>query len=385
VLIQERFAPLRGLSVGLICNPTTVDRRLRHAVDLFHEARGVRLTALFGPEHGVRGDIQYMASVGDERDRRTGVPVHSLYGTAAESLRPDPRTLRGLDALVFDIQDVGARYYTYQATMLFCMEAAARAKLAFFVLDRPNPIGGRAVEGPALSPGFESFCGVHDVAVRHGLTVGELAGLYREERRLDIALTVIPCRGLRRGMYQRDTCLPWIFPSPNMPMPETALVYPGMCLLEGTNISEGRGTTRPFEMFGAPWLDGSRLAEALAAERMPGVRFRPVSFVPTWDKHAGARCHGVEVMVVDRETFRPFRTGFACVAAARAQNPGRFRWRTEPYEFVEHVPAFDLLCGSSREREALESGQGLRDLAPVWAREERAFAKRRARHLRYDP
>jgi len=383
VLVEKRFAPLRGLAVGLVCNPTAVDRRMRHAADLFHEARGVRLKALFGPEHGVRGDVQYMAAAKNERDRRTGVPVHSLYGTDAESLRPEPRVLRGLEALVFDIQDVGARYYTYQATMLFCMEAAAKARIGFFVLDRPNPIGGLAVEGPALRPGFESFCGVHDVAVRHGLTVGELAGLYREERGLDISLTVIPCRGWRRGMYQRGTGLPWVFPSPNMPTPETALVYPGMCLLEGTNLSEGRGTTRPFELFGAPWLEDDRLAQALAAERLPGVRFRPVRFVPTWDKHAGLRCHGVEVMVVDRETFRPFRTGIACVAAARAQDTKR--WRTEPYEFVAHVRAFDLLCGSGREREALERGRGWRDLAAAWAREERAFEKRRLRHLRYEP
>jgi len=385
VLAEDRFRPLRGLAVGLVCNPTSVDRRLRHAADLFHEAKGVKLSALFGPEHGIRGDIQYMAAVGDERDRRTGVRVRSLYGNSADSLRPADRTLRGLDALAFDIQDVGARFYTYQATMLFCMEAAAKAKLPFLVLDRPNPIGGRAVEGPALRPGFESFCGVHDVAVRHGLTVGELAGLYREERGLDLALTVIPCRGWRRRMHQRDTGLPWVLPSPNMPTPETALVYPGMCLLEGTNLSEGRGTTRPFELFGAPWLDAFRLAAELDAERLPGVRFRPASFVPAWDKHAGARCHGVEVVVDDRGKFRPFRTGVACVAAARAQDPGRFRWRTKAYEFVEHVPAFDLLCGSAREREALESGRGWRDLAAEWAREERAFIRRRSRHLLYEP
>jgi uncharacterized protein YbbC (DUF1343 family) len=240
------------------------------------------------------------------------------------------------------------------------------------------------VEGPALRPGFESFCGVHDVAVRHGLTVGELAALYREERGLDLALTVIPCRGWRRGMYQRDTGLPWVFPSPNMPSPETALVYPGMCLIEGTNLSEGRGTTRPFELFGAPWLDADRLAEALAGDRLPGVRFRPASFVPSWDKHAGTRCHGVEVVVVNREAFRPFRTGVACVAAARAQDPGRFRWRTEPYEFVERVPAFDLLCGSARERDTIERGRGWRELAAAWEREERAFSKRRAGYLRYE-
>jgi uncharacterized protein YbbC (DUF1343 family) len=385
VLVGERFAPLRGLAVGLICNPTSVDGRLRHAADLLREARGVRLAALFGPEHGVRGDRQYMAAVDDELDGRTGVPVHSLYGSGPGSLRPGEWQLLGLDALVFDIQDVGSRYYTYQATMLYCMEAAARAKLAFFVLDRPNPIGGLAVEGPALLPGFESFCGVHDVAVRHGLTVGELAGLYREERGLDLPLTVIPCRGWRRGMHRRETGLPWVFPSPNMPTPETALVYPGMCLLEGTNLSEGRGTTRPFELFGAPWLDAGRLAEALFASRLPGVRFRPASFVPAWDKHAGALCHGVEVVVDDREAFRPFRTGVACVAAARAQDPGSFRWRTEPYEFVADIPAFDLLCGSAREREALERGRGWRDLAAEWGREERAFGKRRARHLLYKP
>jgi len=384
VLVEKRFAPLRGLAVGLVCNPTAVDRRLRHAADLFREARGVRLAALFGPEHGIRGDVQYMSPVGSGRDRQTAVRVHSLYGNSADSLRPADRTLRGIDALVFDIQDVGARYYTYQATMLFCMEAAARAGLPFFVLDRPNPIGGHAVEGPALRPGFGSFCGVHDVAVRHGLTVGELARLYREERKLDLALTVIPCRGWRRNMFHRDTGLPWVFPSPNMPTPETALVYPGMCLLEGTNLSEGRGTTRPFELFGAPWLDAERLAEALGSQRLPGVLFRPVRFVPAWDKHAGSRCHGVEIVVAGREAFRPFRTGVACVAAARAQNPGRFRWRTKPYEFVERVPAFDLLCGSAREREALERGGGWRDLAAEWAREERAFVKRRARHLLYD-
>jgi uncharacterized protein YbbC (DUF1343 family) len=385
VLVEERFAPLRGLAVGLICNPTSVDRRLRHAADLFHAARGVRLAALFGPEHGVRGDIPYMAAVADERDRRTGIPVHSLYGSSADSLRPDPRKLSGLDALVFDVQDVGARYYTYQATMLFCMEAAAREKLAFFVLDRPNPIGGLAVEGPGLRPGFGSFCGVHNIAVRHGLTVGELAGMYREERGLGLELSVIPCRGWRRGMHQRDTGLPWVFPSPNMPTPETAIVYPGMCLLEGTNLSEGRGTTRPFELFGAPWLDAGRLMETLVSERLPGVRFRPASFVPAWDKHAGVRCHGLEIFVVDREAFRPFRTGVACVAAARAQDPEKFQWRTEPYEFVEHVPAFDLLCGSARERNALERGREWRDLTAAWGREERAFAKRRIRHLLYKP
>jgi uncharacterized protein YbbC (DUF1343 family) len=384
VLAQERFRQLRGLAVGLVCNPTAVDRRLRHAADLLGSAPGVRLGALFGPEHGVRGDAQYMSAVGDERDRRTGVPVHSLYGPARESLRPAREQLAGLDALVFDIQDVGSRYYTYQATMMLCMEAAAEAGLRFVVLDRPNPIGGLAIEGPALRPGFESFCGLHDLAVRHGMTVGELAALFRDERGLSLELEVVECQGWRRAMHFRDTGLPWVLPSPNMPTPETALVYPGMCMLEGTNLSEGRGTTRPFELFGAPWLDGDALASALAGERLPGVLFRPASFVPTWDKHAGTRCYGVELHVVDPHAFRPFRTGMACILHARAQVPGAFAWRSEEYEFVKGVLAFDLLCGSDRERLGLENGLGLRDLQRPWAAEERAFARRRARYIRYD-
>ncbi len=383
VLASRRFAPLRGLRVGLVCNPTAVDRRLRHAADVLSEAPGVRLGALFGPEHGVRGDVQYMEAVGDARDRATGLSVHSLYGASEESLRPRRSQLVGLDALVFDVQDVGTRYYTYQATMLLCMEAAASAGLRFVVLDRPDPVGGRAVEGPALRPAFRSFCGLHDLAVRHGMTVGELATLFRAERRLDLELEVVPCEGWRRDQDFAATGLPWVMPSPNMPTPDTALVYPGMCLLEGTNLSEGRGTTRPFHLFGAPWLDGEQLARDLDAERLPGVRFRPAGFTPTWDKHAGVHCHGAELHVTDPVAFRPFRTGLACVAVARAQDPDRFAWRTEPYEFVSGIPAFDLLCGSDRERRAIEAGAGWRDLAHAFAGEERAFLRRRARFLRY--
>jgi uncharacterized protein YbbC (DUF1343 family) len=371
------------MSIGLVCNPTAVTARLVHAADLLASAPGVRLAALFGPEHGVRGDAQYMAAVGGERDRRTGIAVHSLYGETADSLKPRPEQLAGLDALVFDIQDVGTRYYTYQATMMLCMEAAAAAKVAFVVLDRPNPIGGEEVEGPRLFPGFESFCGLHDLAVRHGMTVGELARLFVAERKLSVELEVIACEGWQRALGFRETGLPWVFPSPNMPTPETALVYPGMCLLEGTNLSEGRGTTRPFELFGAPWLDAHRLAADLAAERLPGVAFRPASFVPTWDKHAGVRCHGVELFVTDAARFQPFRAGLACVVHARAQDAARFAWRTEPYEFVADVPAFDLLCGSARERKAIEAGAGVADLARGFAPEERVFARRRAPYLAY--
>jgi uncharacterized protein YbbC (DUF1343 family) len=384
VLAASRFRALRGQRVGLVCNPTAVTARLEHAADLLHAAPGVELGALFGPEHGVRGDAQYMAAVAGERDPRTGVPVHSLYGSTEASLRPTAEQLSRLDALVFDVQDVGTRWYTYQATMMLSLQAAAEAHVGFVVLDRPNPVGGVAVEGPRLLPGFRSFCGRHDLAVRHGLTVGELAHLFRDELQLDVALEVVPCDGWRRAATYRETGLPWVLPSPNMPTPETALVYPGTCLLEGTNLSEGRGTTRPFELVGAPWLDGARLARDLAAERMPGVAFRPASFVPTWDKHAGQRCHGVELLVTDPPRFRPFRAGLAVVVHARRQDPGRFAWRTEPYEFVSEVPAFDLLCGSAREREAIEAGADPAELARAFAPEERAFRRRREPYLRYD-
>jgi len=384
VLAAGRFALLRGRRVGLVCNPTAVTRRLDHAADLVRAAPGVELKLLLGPEHGVRGDAQYMAAVeGEPRDPRTGVPVASLYGEGADSLRPSPAVLDGLDTLVFDLQDVGTRYYTYQATMLLCMEAAAAARIAFVVLDRPNPLGGVQVEGPALRPGFESFCGLHDLAVRHGLTVGELALLFRAERRLDLELTVVECQGWQREIRFRETGLPWVFPSPNMPTPETALAYPGACLLEGTNLSEGRGTTRPFELAGAPWLDGQALCEALRRERLPGAAWRPVSFVPTWDKHAGQRCHGVELHVADPDRFRPFRAGLALLAHARRQDLGRFAWRREPYEFVGDVPAFDLLCGSDRERLAIEAGATLSELERAVEPEERAFERRRRPFLIY--
>ena len=379
--VADRFRELRGMTVGLVCNPTSVDRRFRHAADLLHEAPGVKLAALFGPEHGVRGDVQYMAAVGEERDRKTGLPMWSLYGETVDSLQPRPEQLAGLDALVFDIQDVGSRYYTYQATMMLCMEAAAAAGIGFVVLDRPNPIGGALVEGPALRPGFTSFCGMHDLAPRHGMTVGELALLFRAERGLHVDLTVVQCQGWRRSEGIGE--VPWVLPSPNMPTPDTALVYPGMCLLEGTNLSEGRGTTRPFELWGAPWLDAERLAADLAAMRLPGVAFRPAAFVPTFDKHRGERCHGVQLHVTDRDAFRPVRTGIACVMAARGQDAHRFAWRTEPYEFVEGVLAFDLLCGSSREREAIEKGASLAEIVKAWAPEERAFLKRRSHCLLY--
>ncbi len=384
VIAAQGFAPWHGLRLGLICNPTTVDRRLVHLADLLAGRSDVELARLFGPEHGVRGTAQDMVGVdGVARDARSGVPVVSLYGRSFDSLRPPPQTLEGLDALVFDIQDVGSRYYTYIYTMMLCMEAAAQAKLPFWVLDRPNPIGGVEVEGNLVEKGFESFVGLHPLPVRHGLTAGELASLFKAERGLDVELHVVELEGWRRSMLFDETGLPWVPPSPNMPTLDTALCYPGQCLLEGTNLSEGRGNTRPFEVFGAPFIEPHALAEKLTALDLPGVTYRPLWFQPTFHKHAGQMCGGLMLHVTDRRAFRPFATGLAVVAAVRELWPDKFRWRTETYEFVEGILAFDLLCGTDRIRKELEAGAGLATIRASWADAQARFSASRKPYLRY--
>ena len=377
--VPELLQAVQGLSAGAILNPTSVTEELEHLADVLH-ARGV-LSALFGPEHGVRGDVQYLEEVKEARDPRTGVRAHSLYGKDFASLTPRDEHLRGLEALIFDVQDAGSRYYTYLATMGLAMQAAGKHKLRFLVLDRPNPIGGVAVEGGVIHPGFESFVGLFPVCARHGLTAGEYARLINEKIGCD--LQVIPMRGWRRDLYFGETRLPWVMPSPNMPTPETALVYPGMCLLEGTNLSEGRGTTRPFELFGAPWLDARRLAADLTRERLEGVRFRPCAFTPTWDKHKGQRCHGVQIHVFYPRGLDSVRLGVAAVAHARAQDPAKFRWRTERYEFVEDKPAIDLLTGNAIFRARAEQGASVDQLCGLWSEERASFARERERFLLY--
>lgn len=381
VLRDSDFARLVGRRVGLVCHPASVDSRLRHAADLFAAAPGVELAALFGPEHGYTGVAQDLIGVGD--GHVSGLRVHSLYGSSVTSLRPAAEHLRGLDVLVIDLQDIGSRYYTFQATMLYCLEAAAGTGLGVVVLDRPNPLGGNLVEGPALRDGFESFVGPHDIATRHGLTIGELARLYRAERGLDVELEVIACDGWRRDRMFARTGLPWVLPSPNMSTWDTALVYPGQCLIEGTNLSEGRGTTRPFEFCGAPWIDPPALAAILEQGGLPGVVFRPTWFRPTFQKFAGTDCGGVQLHVTDGAAFQPVRTGLAVLASLRELSGTRFAWRTEEYEFVTDRPAIDLLFGSNRERSALETGTPWQAIAAAWESEEAAFRLRRRPFLIY--
>jgi uncharacterized protein YbbC (DUF1343 family) len=387
ILAAERFERLRGLRVGLVAHPASVDAQLRHAVDLLAAAPGVELKAVFGPEHGWLGHAQDLEAVAEGAVAEARAPrVISLYGDSVASLRPTSVQLAGIDLLVIDLQDVGARYYTFQATMLYCLEAANALGSPVLVLDRPNPIGGNVIEGPTLVHGYESFVGAHDVPIRHGLTIGELAQFYQAEKQLtNTVVEVLPCAGWRREMFFEDTGLPWVLPSPNMPTVDTAVVYPGQCLLEGTNLSEGRGTTRPFEMCGAPGLNAAALAACLNLERLPGVVFRAAAFQPTFQKHAGRPCAGVQLHVTDRRQFQPVRTGLAVLLWLRELTSAEFRWRTEPYEFVADPIAIDLLFGSDRERLALESGSSWQEIAAAWAPEETAFQERRRPCLIYPP
>jgi uncharacterized protein YbbC (DUF1343 family) len=385
VWVEGKFAALKGLRVGVIANPTSVDSRMVHIADYLRRDSGVHLVALFGPEHGIRADAQDMIGVSSDLDSRTGVPVHTLYGPTIESLTPTSDQLDGLDALVFDVQDVGSRYYTFAATMLYAMRAVSALGLRFFVLDRPNPIGGRIVEGPTIQPGFESFVGPHPVPIRHGMTVGELARFFVDECAIDLDLTVVPCQGWKRDMSWAETGLQWVLPSPNMPTPETALVYPGGCLIEGTNLSEGRGTTRPFELWGAPWLDCDPMAEP--GPWTEGCLCRPCAFRPTFHKHALKTCFGVQPHVVDPAKFSPVWFYTAMLARARSQRTDLFAWRREPYEFVVEPIAIDLLYGSDRERRLIETDPSegdLLDLRSLWAKDEADFRSRRAPYLLYD-
>jgi uncharacterized protein YbbC (DUF1343 family) len=371
---------LRGRRVGLIANPTAVTPDLTHAAMALLKTRAIRLQALFGPEHGIWADAQDLIEVEDSRDPKTGLPVFSLYGRTRV---PTAEMLQGVDALVFDIQDVGSRYYTFIYTMLHAMEACAAHGKMLVVLDRPNPIDGATLEGNVLAGAFRSFVGQHPLAARHGMTVGELALMFQDELRLDLELHVVKLKNWRRRASFEETGLPWVMPSPNMPTVDTASVYPGGCLIEGTNLSEGRGTTRPFELVGAPWLDAWALSDEMNRERLPGVRFRAAYFTPTFQKHAGQLCAGVGVHVTDRRQFPAFLAYLLLIEKARRQDPRRFAWRQPPYEYEYVKPPIDILCGTDRVRLAIERGEPVRRFVPQWREELKLFKKRRAKYLLY--
>jgi uncharacterized protein YbbC (DUF1343 family) len=391
ILVQERRDLCRGRRVGVLCHPASVTPDLVHVVDRLIGA-GIKPAHLFGPEHGVRGEAQDMVGVDGECDRRTGIPVTSLYGSSFDSLSPPADALGQIDVLLIDLQDIGSRYYTYVWTMALAMKAAATAGVQIVVLDRPNPLGGVEVEGGDVDPAAESFVGLGSIPVRHGLTMGEMAKLVRAgipwggerwKRPLDCDLEVVAARGWQRRDWFEATGLPWVLPSPNMPTVDTAFVYPGLCLIEGTNVSEGRGSTRPFEIIGAPFIDGYELAARLSRQDLPGVQFRPLSFRPTFQKHAGKSCGGVQLHVTDRLAFRPYRVGIALLRELWAVGGGQFGWRTEPYEFVSHRLAIDLLTGGDAVRLGVERGLDLEEIFASFVPAERAFHERRRDCLIY--
>jgi uncharacterized protein YbbC (DUF1343 family) len=382
---------VRGARVGLVAHPASVDRGMTHARAVLDRV-GASPRIVFGPEHGYGGEAQDMVGVADARDRR-GTPVRSLYGERFEDLSPRDDDVRDLDVIVVDLQDVGARYYTFVWTALLALRVASRLGVRTLVLDRPNPIGAdpSTIEGRLPEARCLSFVGLEPVPIRHALTLGEILAHRAREERL-AGLDVVASRGLPLEADARAWGRPFVPPSPNMPTFDTALVYPGACLLEGTNLSEGRGTTRPFEVFGAPWLDGERLAVDFARDSLPGVVARPITFLPTFHKHARQACGGVHVHVTEPRAFRPVEAYLTLIALARAQAPERFAFRTERYEFVDDVPAFDLLMGSAGAREAMLAGAAPQDLRAAFARpttaelslaaEARAHAARHARRRR---
>jgi uncharacterized protein YbbC (DUF1343 family) len=379
VLVSRLPRLLKGHRVGLLCHQASVTRELTPAADAVARLGGVRLAALFAPEHGLAGAAQDHAPVGRTNDLTTGLPVWSLYG---RRLAPSEAMLGDVDTLVVDLQDVGSRYYTFVWTMALCLRACARAHVPVLVLDRPNPLGGLVMEGNLPDPRFASFVGLYPLPARHAMTIAELAAYLNETHGIGCDLILVLMEGWRRTMSWEDTGLPWVAPSPNMPTPDTARVYPGGCLIEGTNLSEGRGTTRPFELVGAPFLDGRRLASALTRRGMPGVTFRAAGFQPAFHKYTGQLCQGVQLHVTDARRFKPFATYLALIIEARRQSR-LFRWRRPPYEFERKRLPIDLLCGGDAIRRAIERGRPLRRLERSWRRDLTRFARARRPYLLY--
>ena len=380
-LCESRLNLIEGARVGLVCNQASVDHELRHSADLLRSKEGVRLTALFGPQHGIRGDVQdNMVETAHAVDALTGLPVYSLY---SETREPTERMLEDLDVLVCDLQDVGCRIYTFVYTIANCMRAARRTGKRVVVCDRPNPLGGVALEGNVLEPGFESFVGQYPIPTRHGMTVCELSRMFNEHWGIGCELEVVEMEGWSRELWFEETDAPWVLPSPNMPTVETTKVFPGTVHLEGTQASEGRGTTRPFELVGAPYVEAFELARRLEGMDLPGVKFRPTGFMPTFQKHAGQPCGGVQIHVVEREEFLPVLTGVAVVKTLQDLYGAEFRWKEPPYEYVYDKNPFDVIAGTDSLRKALERGDTLEAIRDSWEGGLLTFSEARADYLLY--
>ena len=379
ILVDRQL--LRGRRAGIVCNPASINRSFTHVVDRL-AAGGVRVGAIFGPQHGFNSDLQEnMIETPHAADASRGIPIYSLYSDTRE---PTADMLRELDVLVIDLQDVGTRIYTYIYTMAHCLVACARHGLPVVVCDRPNPIGGVEVEGPMLEPGFESFVGEYPMPMRHGMTIGELARMFNDAFGIGAKLEVVPMQGWSRSMYGDETDLPWVMTSPNIPTLDSAIVYPGTVLFEGTNVSEGRGTARPFELIGAPWIAApDRFAAELNARALPGVFFRPALFEPTFHKHTKTPCGGCQIHVTDRARFRPVAVGVALIEAFARAGAGQFSWRPPPYEYEYEKSPIDILYGSSRLRERLDAGATAAEIVEGWTTGATEFLERRKEFLFY--
>ncbi|WP_353684684.1 DUF1343 domain-containing protein [Thermodesulfovibrio sp. 3907-1M] len=379
----EKTLPRRfyGLRAGVLIHPASVSRKLIYTKDILFESKKIRVKAFFGPQHGIFGDTQdNMIEWEGFVDKITGLPVYSLYG---KTRKPTAQMLDGIEVFIVDLQDIGARYYTFIWTMALCMEACEEKGIPMVVLDRVNPIGGHLTEGPVLKVEFSSFVGLHPLPVRHGMTIGEIAMYFRQQFYPKLALTVIPLYGWKRNQWFDKTGLPWVIPSPNMPTIDAATVYPGMCLLEGTILSEGRGTTRPFEIFGAPFIEPEKLVKRLNEFKLKGVFFRPLYFNPTFNKFSGKLCGGAQIHVIDREKFKPFKTAIAVLLTVKELYPEVNLWREPPYEYEFEKLPFDILAGSYRLREEIEKGSPLKDIEQWWSEENEEFEKIRNNYLIY--
>ena len=382
-LAAERCARLQGRRVGLLCHAASVASDFRHLTELCVEA-GVEVVRCFGPEHGIWADAQDMAPVdGEAREPVTGAPVSSLYGDTIESLTPPPESLEGIELLVIDLQDIGTRYYTYLYTAALVARRCAERSIPILLLDRPNPLGGEKIEGPMIEPGFESFVGLWSLPMRHGLTIGEALTLLNEREGFGAEIEILEVQGWQRSELLIETGQRWVNPSPNMPRFSTAILYPGLCLIEGTELSEGRGTTLPFEQIGGRGLDPFRWAALLNAQELPGISFRPLFFQPTFQKHAGERIGGVALHVTDPHTLQPVRVGLQLLATARRLAPEALQWRRRAYEFVTDRPAIDLLFGSAEPRELIDAGGDVDALWESWRAAEEQFRVAREPFLRY--
>ncbi|MGB9824330.1 MAG: exo-beta-N-acetylmuramidase NamZ family protein [Candidatus Hydrothermia bacterium] len=381
----NRFWPkaLKRARIGLLAHSASVSSNLKYSWDVLRDENLAELVAIFGPQHGLFGETQAnMVEWEGYKDPVTGLYIYSLYG---KNRKPTKEMLEGIDGIVIDLQDVGSRYYTYIWTMYLVMEACLENKKFVVVLDRPNPISGISVEGPVLKEEYSSFVGLKPLPIRHGMTIGEIALYFKETFLKDLELHVIRMTGWKRGFFWSDTGLEWVNPSPNMPSEKTALLYPGMCLLEGTNLSEGRGTTRPFEIFGAPFIDPFKLSEKLNSLKLDGVFFRPLYFIPSFDKFKGERCGGIQIHILDKRKIKPFKVGVAVLMTVMSMYPEGFSWSSGPYEYEFEKKPIDILAGTSRLREALERGEPLKKLEEWWNQESKEFDERvRKKYLLYE-